>query len=101
MAAPSRLPCTSSSMPNPPSIAAANAAQLFSGRPGPCRPRWAKGRAPRVSSSARLDLDDGIDLDRRPERKHRHADGAAGVAAGFAEHLLHQLRSAVDDLRLV
>src|SRR4051794_7735500 len=101
IAAPSRLAWTSSSIPDPAAIAAAKAARLFSGRPGPCRPRWAKGRAPRRSSSACLDLDDGIDLDRRPQRKHRHADRAAGVAAGLAEHLLHQLRRAIGDLGLV
>ena len=50
---------------------------------------------------AGLHRDDRIDLDRGAERQHRHADRAAGVAAGLAEHLLHQLGGAVGDLGLI
>ena len=59
------------------------------------RPRDQAGRAHLP------DGDDGIDFDRGAERQHRHADRAAGVAAGLAEYLLHQLGGAVGDLRLV
>ena len=48
-----------------------------------------------------LDRDDRVDLDRDAERQHRDPDRAAGMAPGFAEHLLHQLRRAVGDLGLV
>src|SRR5688500_16693123 len=100
-AAPSRLTWTSSSMPCPAAIAASNAARLFSTRPPPCSPRCANGLATSSASLSLLDGDDGIDLDRGAERQRRHADRGAGVAAGLAEHLLHQLRGAVGDLGLV
>jgi hypothetical protein len=45
--------------------------------------------------------DDRVDFDRRAERQHRHADGAARVATRFAEQRFHQLGSAVRDLRLL
>src|SRR3954466_8937745 len=74
---------------------------LFSTSAPPWRPRWAKGTAPSRSSSASLDLDDCIDLDRGSQRQHRHADGAAGMAPGLAEHVLHQLGRAIGDLGLM
>src|SRR5688500_11927099 len=82
------------------SRAAPNAAILFSGTPGPWSPRCANPIGPGSSGSA-SDLDDRIHLDRDAERKHGHADSGTGVASRFAEHFLHQLRSAVGDLRLV
>src|SRR5688572_14884255 len=98
---PSRLAWTSSSMPWPAAIAASNAPRLFSGTPGPCSPRWAKGRAISSASLSGLDRNNGVHLDRGAERQHRHADRAARVPPRFAEHPLHQFRSAVGDLGLV
>ena len=88
------------------SSAAAKAIRLFSGKAAPeCSPRCAKPAGPGSSGSVAealvADLDDRIDLDRDAQRQHRHADRAAGMAPGLAEHLLHQLRRAVGDLGLV
>src|SRR3546814_540537 len=90
-------------MPWPWAMAASKAARLFSIRPPPWSPRWAKGRAINSTSagSVGLDRDNGINLDGGTERQHRNADRAAGVAAGLAEYLLHQLGRAVGDLGLV
>src|SRR6185295_2243529 len=95
IASPSALAWTSSSMPWPAATAASKAARLFSGRPFPCKPRCANGRAISRVRSLRLDGDDGIDLDRRAQRQNWHADRAPDMAAGLAEHLLHQLGGAV------
>ena len=46
-----------------------------------------------------LHLDDGVHLDGEAERQLVDADGGAGVAAGVAEDLDHQVRAAVDDAR--
>src|SRR3546814_17361073 len=90
-------------MPWPWAMAASKAARLFSIRPPPWSPRWAKGRAINSTSagSVGLDRDNGINLDGGTERQHRNADRAAGVAAGLAEYLPHQLGRAVGDLGLV
>src|SRR5436190_18883472 len=101
IASPSALACTSSSIPWSAAIAASKAARLFSMRPGPCRPRCAKGFAIRLWSLACLDGDDGIDLDGSAEREDRDSDGAARMPPGLAEHPLHQLGGAVGDLGLV
>src|SRR3546814_19159907 len=79
-------------MPWPWAMAASKAARLFSIRPPPWSPRWAKGRAINSTSagSVGLDRDNGINLDGGTERQHRNADRAAGVAAGLAEYRIHQ-----------
>ena len=43
------------------------------------------------------DLDDGLDFDGGVERQGGHADGSAGMLAGFAEHVGDQVRGAVGD----
>src|SRR5687768_12487384 len=100
-ARPSRLAWTSSSMPWPAAIAASNAARLFSTMSPPCRPRWAKGFAISSASLSGLDRNNRVHLDRRAQGQHRHADRAAGVTPGLAEHPLHKLRRAVGDPGLV
>src|SRR5262245_25677525 len=87
-------------MPWPAAIAASKAARLFSIRPSPCSPRWANGFDMSRRSSACLDGDDGIDLDRGAQREHRNAHRASRVAARLAEHLLHQFGRAIGDLGL-
>src|SRR3546814_18378609 len=86
-------------MPWPWAMAASKAARLFSIRPPPWSPRWAKGRAINSTSagSVGLDRDNGINLDGGTERQPRNADRAAGVEAGLAEYLLHQPGRAVGD----
>src|SRR4029453_7961153 len=97
---PSEVKRTSHSMPAPTSIAARNAARLFSGTPGPWSPRCANPIGPGSSGSG-FDLNDRIHLDRDAERKDWHADRRTRLAAGLAEHLLHQLGRAIRNLGLV
>src|SRR5690606_20315339 len=47
-----------------------------------------------------FDLEDAVDLDRDAEGQRFGADGHAGVLAGLAEDLGHQIRGAVDHPRL-
>ena len=93
-------------------IAAAKAARLFSTTPARRAARDARRagrqegdplrRGPaRSARQAGANGDDRIDLDRRAERQHRHADRAARMAPGIAEHRDHQLGGAVGDLGLV
>ena len=95
----------SHSIPAPSSSAAAKATRLFSGNCDPsCSPRWANPAGPGQGDQNRgsgADRDDRIHFDGHAQRKNRDPDRAAGMASGLAEHLLHQLRSAVGDLGLV
>ena len=74
---------------------------VFSGTAEPkCSPRWAKPRGPGSRGSG-PDGDDRIHFDRDSKRQNGNSDGAARVAAGLAEHVLHQFRRAIGDFRLV
>src|SRR5688572_25626780 len=105
MASLSALSWTSSSMPSPASIAAEKAPRLFSTRSAPWRPRWANGlainRASRSPRSFSPDGDDGIDFDGGASWQNGDADGAPGMTAGLTKNLLHQLRGAIGDQRLI
>src|SRR3982750_1324788 len=88
-------------MPAPNSSAAANAIRLFSGNAVPeWSPRCAKPGGP-ASSGSGPDGDDRVHFDGHAERQDRNPDGAACMTAGFAEHVLHQLRGTVGDFGLV
>src|SRR4029450_8371286 len=100
MTSPSPDRRTSHSIPAPTSSAARNAAMLFSGMPGPWRPRCANPIGPGSSGSG-ADLDDRIHLNRDTQRQHRNADRRARMAPGLAEHVLHQFGRAVGNLGLV
>src|SRR3546814_19059264 len=47
------------------------------------------------------DLEEGVDLDGDTARQRYGTDGKAGMLAGIAEHLDHQVGGAVDHLRMV
>src|SRR5581483_10862773 len=65
-------------------------------------PRSARPAAKQFSDSSVLHFKNALDLDGHAAGQRAGADGAAGADAGLvAEHLGHQLREAVDDLRLV
>ncbi len=46
-------------------------------------------------------FDDGLDLDGRVSRQGGHADRESGVSAGVTEHGDEQIRTAVDDTRVI
>src|SRR4249919_3869664 len=91
---------TSHSMPAPASMAAWNAAMLFSGTPAPWSPRCANPIGPGLSASG-FDLNDRIHLDRDAQRQDRYADCRTGMASGLSEHVLHQFGRAIGHLGLV
>ena len=70
--------------------------QIISDQAGRQRP----ARIRRTARRRLGELDDELDLDRRVQRQHRDADGAARVLARLAEDLAEQLGGAVDDAGL-
>src|SRR6059036_1016525 len=58
-------------------------------------------RVPRDRVARLLDLENHLDLDGDAGGQLGHPDGRPGVPAVFAENLDHEVREAVDHLRLV
>src|SRR5580704_11644871 len=104
MASPSDVSWMSHSMAKLPAIAAFAAPGMFSMMPRAAswRPRCATGRAVNQSSGANSGhLEQAFDFDRGIRRQRCDADGGAGMPALVAEHLHHQVGSAVHHLRPV